>query len=167
MTDRCHRCRQTLYVYLILRKWQPTPAFLPGKSHRWRSLAGYSPWGRKELDKTGRLRFHFNPHISLVSQILWYLEATSLAVYRAAVGVFSRWTEPFIITTCPLYTSCLRVDFDIKTTHLFCIGAYFKRSILIHLLPSTFMYPWVILVPLVSSKELGFAFWFGLPIFAF
>ena len=30
------------------RKWQPTPIFLPGKSHRQRSLAGYSPWGRKQ-----------------------------------------------------------------------------------------------------------------------
>ena len=27
------------------RKWQPTLEFLPGKSHRQRSLAGYSPWG--------------------------------------------------------------------------------------------------------------------------
>ena len=29
------------------RKWQPTPVFLPGKSHGQRSLAGYSPWGRE------------------------------------------------------------------------------------------------------------------------
>ena len=28
------------------RKWQPTPVFLPGKSHRRRNLVGYSPWGR-------------------------------------------------------------------------------------------------------------------------
>ena len=34
------------------RKWQPTPVLLPGKSHGWRSLVGYSPWGRKELDMT-------------------------------------------------------------------------------------------------------------------
>ena len=27
------------------RKWQLTPVFLPGESHRQRSLAGYSPWG--------------------------------------------------------------------------------------------------------------------------
>ena len=27
------------------RKWQPTPGFLPGKSHGQRSLAGYSPHG--------------------------------------------------------------------------------------------------------------------------
>ena len=36
------------------RKWQPTPVFLPGKSHGQRSLAGYSPWGRKESDTTER-----------------------------------------------------------------------------------------------------------------
>ena len=29
------------------RKWQSTPVFLPGESHRQRSLASYSPWGRK------------------------------------------------------------------------------------------------------------------------
>ena len=29
------------------RKWQPTPAFLPGKSHGWRSLADYSPWSQR------------------------------------------------------------------------------------------------------------------------
>ena len=34
------------------KKWQPTPVLLPGKSHGWRSLVGYSPWGRKESDKT-------------------------------------------------------------------------------------------------------------------
>jgi len=27
------------------RKWQPTPVFLPGKSHGQRWLAGCSPWG--------------------------------------------------------------------------------------------------------------------------
>ena len=40
------------------RKWQPTAVFLPGKSHGWRSLAGYSPWGRKEWDTTEQLHFH-------------------------------------------------------------------------------------------------------------
>ena len=29
------------------KKWQPTPVFLPGKSHGQRSLVGYSPWGCK------------------------------------------------------------------------------------------------------------------------
>ena len=31
---------------------QPTPVFLPGKSHGWRSLVGYNSRGRKELDRT-------------------------------------------------------------------------------------------------------------------
>ena len=31
-------------IYLFWRmNWQPTPVFLPGKSHGQRSLAGYSP----------------------------------------------------------------------------------------------------------------------------
>ena len=34
------------------RKWQPTPVFLPGESHRRRSLVGCSPWGCTELDTT-------------------------------------------------------------------------------------------------------------------
>ena len=33
-------------------KWQPTPVLLPGESHGWRSLVGYSPRGRKESDTT-------------------------------------------------------------------------------------------------------------------
>ena len=34
------------------RTWQPTPVFLPGKSHEQRSLVGYSPWGHKKSDIT-------------------------------------------------------------------------------------------------------------------
>ena len=34
------------------RKWQPTPVFLSAESHGQRSLAGYSPKDRKELDRT-------------------------------------------------------------------------------------------------------------------
>ena len=41
-------------------KWQPTPVFLPGKSHGQRSLAGYSSWGCKKSDMTERLHFHFH-----------------------------------------------------------------------------------------------------------
>ena len=41
------------------RKWQPTLVFLPGKSHRQRSLVGFSPWGREGSDTTEWLPFHF------------------------------------------------------------------------------------------------------------
>ena len=42
------------------RQWHPTPVLLPGKSHRWRSLVGCSPWDRQESDTTERLYFHFS-----------------------------------------------------------------------------------------------------------
>ena len=32
--------------------WQPTPVFMPEESHGQRSLAGYRPWGHRELDTT-------------------------------------------------------------------------------------------------------------------
>ena len=38
---------------------KPTPVFLPGESHGWRSPVGYSPQDRKESDMTERLHFHF------------------------------------------------------------------------------------------------------------
>ena len=34
------------------RKWQPTPAFLPGESQGWGSLVGFRLWGRTESDTT-------------------------------------------------------------------------------------------------------------------
>ena len=53
--------KDLLYTWYILyyiiygkipwrRKWQPTPVFLLGKFHKQRSLAGYSPWGYKQLN---------------------------------------------------------------------------------------------------------------------
>ena len=42
------------------RQWHPTPILLPGKSHGWRSLVGYGPWGLEESDTTERFHFHFS-----------------------------------------------------------------------------------------------------------
>ena len=71
----CHRSRlHLIWVFVIFvifltlclvvvfsmfwrRKWQPTPVFLSGRPPGRRSLVGYSPWGRKELDTTERLHF--------------------------------------------------------------------------------------------------------------
>ena len=52
---QCRRCRRHEFdpwVRMIpwRRKWQPTPAFFPGKFHGQRSLVGYSPWGHKKSD---------------------------------------------------------------------------------------------------------------------
>ena len=45
------------------RKWQPTPVFLPGKSHGQRSLVGCSTWGCQELDMTENT--HTNTYVRL------------------------------------------------------------------------------------------------------
>ena len=37
---------------LLEREMATTPVLLPGKSHGWRSMVGYSPWGPKESDMT-------------------------------------------------------------------------------------------------------------------
>ena len=49
--------KTSISASLQRRQWHPTPVLLPGKSHGWRSLLGYSPWGRKESDMTERLHF--------------------------------------------------------------------------------------------------------------
>ena len=52
----------------LKREWQVTPVFLPRESHGQRSLAGYNPWGRKELDMTEQLT-----HISTHTYICVYM----------------------------------------------------------------------------------------------
>ena len=54
---QCRRCKRyefNPWIRKILsrRAWQPTTVFLLEESHGQRRLAGYSPWGCKELDTT-------------------------------------------------------------------------------------------------------------------
>ena len=49
------------------RKWQPTPVFLPGKSHGQERLGDYSPWGRKR-----QTRFSDETTTILYYTILYY-----------------------------------------------------------------------------------------------
>ena len=42
------------------RQWQATLVLSPRKSHGWRSLVGYSPWGHYESVATEQLHFHFS-----------------------------------------------------------------------------------------------------------
>ena len=59
------------------RTWHPTAIFLPGESRGQRSLAGYSPWDRKELDTTERLNN---------SCVAWASGATPHGPCRTRVG---------------------------------------------------------------------------------
>ena len=50
-TCQCRKPGFCLWVGKIpwRREWQPTPTFLPGKSHGQRSQMGCSPWGRERV----------------------------------------------------------------------------------------------------------------------
>ena len=43
------------------REWIPTPVFWPREFHGQKSLAGYSPWGHKELDTAEQLNSNNSP----------------------------------------------------------------------------------------------------------
>ena len=75
-------CVQSLGPEIPWRgKWQPIPVFLPGESHEWRSLAGYSPWGRKELDTTERLTLSNTPLFLLLLHQL-HLRSSGITFWR-------------------------------------------------------------------------------------
>ena len=64
------------------------PVFLPGKFHGQRSLVGYSPWGRKELDMTERLNNEANSFVNV--QVPTYHPAlTVLTFYQSCSS--TRW----------------------------------------------------------------------------
>ena len=53
----------------LRRKWQPTPVLMPGNFHGQRSLAGYNPWGCKDLETTERVSMHADALKDLLSCI--------------------------------------------------------------------------------------------------
>ena len=83
------------------RKWQPTPVFLPGKSHGWRSLVGYSPWGRKESDMTKRLHFHFHSIYSYYKTLVMFLMLCDTSLSLAYSSFYLPLLHPYIVP-CPL-----------------------------------------------------------------
>ena len=90
------------------RKWQPTPVLLLGKSHGWRSLVGYSPWGHKESDMTEQhhlgcfklfhsslmhIWFHFQPF----SSVLKFFYSFYIYVFLKLINLFSVVCTLFLI----------------------------------------------------------------------
>ena len=69
---RRERCEFDPWVRKIpwRRARQPTPVFLPGESHGWRSLVVYSPWGSKESDTTEQLQLHFHFHFPMAGVVV-------------------------------------------------------------------------------------------------
>ena len=55
------------------REWLPTLVFLTGESRGQRSLAGCSPWGRKESHMIGRLTLHCMWFCKAAARLPWWL----------------------------------------------------------------------------------------------
>ena len=62
------------------REWQPTPVVLPGESHGQRSLEGYSPWGRKELNTTDQLTFSLSLFIFFTNKMTESFQSIEMRV---------------------------------------------------------------------------------------
>ena len=89
------------------RKWQPTPVFLSGKSHGQRSLAVYSPWGRKRVGHDLETKqepswYHFSPQAVTVCGL--FFTASPLRSYQAkSNSSYKKIVESFHL----FYSFCL------------------------------------------------------------
>ena len=82
------------------RKWQPTPVFLPGKSHGQRSLAGYSPWGCKRV---GPNLHNINASEKRDSGFSMPLSAPPLllySVFSSLLGKCTHMSKQSLISVC-------------------------------------------------------------------
>ena len=92
------------YVWKISwrRRWQPTPVFLPGKSHGHKSLAGYNPWGHR-----------VRPSLVTKQQLFLYILFQILFRYRFLQDIkFNSLTITFlyfVFFSFPIQRSLLRI----------------------------------------------------------
>ena len=85
-TCQCRRCRRCGFYPWVgkiswRRKWQPTPVFLPGKSHGQRSL---------EDDSPGRLQA-----LQRVWRDFWLINNSLLVHQNVLLIIFSSWSISF------------------------------------------------------------------------
>ena len=73
------------------RAWQPTLVFLLGQFHGQRSLAVYSPWGRKELDMTEWLRNRRMGPFMLEWQN-WIVVTNTIWTMKSKISIFTIWS---------------------------------------------------------------------------
>ena len=112
---QCRRHRFEPWVTKIpwRRKWQPSPAFLPGKYQRQRNLVGCSPWGGKKLDITYSLNntnnvncshqsspntnvlFRLTPMVKGASLVAQTIKVKNLPAMRRTWVWSLNWEDPF------------------------------------------------------------------------
>ena len=96
------------------RKWQPTPAFLPGESQGPGSLVGCSPWGRTESDTTAATAaFHVHGNKTVVnSSDSWILVNCGLSINFFFFNFGPGLTLPTVLMTSSL--AKINLNFGLK-----------------------------------------------------
>ena len=107
------------------RKWQPTPVFLPGKSHGQKSLVGYSPWHHKRVrhdwEYTHSIfmcvcvcvcvcvlsHFIMNKEVSLTTRKLLFSLSGQKIVYVGNSLPHTPTTESFLSITLSHHLTCI------------------------------------------------------------
>ena len=108
------------------RKWQPTPVFLPGKSHGQRSLAGYSPWGHKESDMTQWLSAHVHTHThTSVCTILLLFSCLGIIFCRSFLFLVFPFFSSSHVFSSPFVSSfsiCHKAGLVVLNSFNFCLS---------------------------------------------
>ena len=126
------------------REWQPTPVFLPGKSHGQKSLVGYSSWGCKELDRTEQLTQSTN---SVVLTICYSsnrkpIHRWTQSIYCWCIVDLSRVHEQPFRLHCfyqppkfhHTFTLSATPDLLSVSTNLLCLDSYKRNHIIYNVL---------------------------------
>ena len=110
------------------RSWQPTPVFLPGESHGQRSLAGYSPWGHKELDTT---EVTYHEHILLETFELKLIPAFCCSPPKSIPYCKSGWMSPMPQTRyLTPHISLSSIPCSLSVSHWLTSAAHHSLSII-------------------------------------
>ena len=99
----CLQCRRPGFnpwvrKTLWRRKWHPTPVLLPGKSHGWRSLGGYSPCC-KESDTTEQLHFTLISLWIRVTRREWGVILSQVILPPSTVPAKKQLWQPWVTNT--------------------------------------------------------------------
>ena len=115
-TCQCRRLRRhgfdpEIRKILWSRKWQPSPVFLPEKSHEQRSLAGYSLWGCKESDTTVWLSACVHTHTHTHGDMPGWMgmERKTIRGMKLQILVAARSWQKILFLSCSLQTWVLGV----------------------------------------------------------
>ena len=94
------------------RAWQSTPVFLPGGSHRQRSLVGYSPWGSIELDMTEWLThtqcIYVNPNFPICPP--FHFPVMSTCPFFMSASLFLPWKKVHLYHFSRVHINVLTFD---------------------------------------------------------